>query len=465
MNGSPGRLPIVPLFLVLMAPGFHPASGDDSRQTEIAPIEIVETLVAQESGNASGEVGERARLYLDSVLGPQCGAETEMVSTDRAGAISAVWRGTQDSEIILSAHCDSVAEGAAAVEEVSGCGLVAAVGCRLAQTPRHHPLRAIFFTAEGEPGIGELGMEQRTEFRRTHVAAVVFAEHVGSRNADIGVLLPIATEREGRWRSTPVWLVHAALEGARAAGLPLVIADSRWPVFAQLSLRISRPARIFEGRSFAVAGVPAVAVSDVSLTESPHIRQEIDAGKRSVDSARLDLWTEALSAMIVHMDQAGQGALSDSEYLVAFRRTWIRRDLLWLGFILWVPMVFRGLPGSWRGTSSASRRRMGRDYLPGFAFRMLFLLSMFLIPTLATVLLYPAAILALIPVPTRASWRYLIGSLAFLPLLAFSVWLSLAHIGGYLALHRGALLPAALILLSLSTFWLWRVDQRPFHLA
>jgi len=467
MNGAPGRLPILPLVLALTAFGGCPTRGESSGQAGMAPIEIAERLAALERGPANSEDRERAWLFLDTLLERRCGAQTELFSVGRDRAVSGLWPGQEDSEIVLIARCGPVTGSTRAVDFVSDCGLAAAVGCGLAGIPRNHALRAVLFEA-GHDQVQKMmddWIEQDTESRRRNIAAVISAERLGPSDAKVGVLHPVTGERDGRWRITPVWLVHAALEGGRAAGWSMVVADSRWPIFAQLSLRVSRSTRNLANRSFVEAGIPSIAISDVSLTGNSDSRREVDDGRQLVDGARLDQWADALSAMIVHMDQAGQDALADSEYLFAFGRIWIRRDLLWLGFFLWVPMVFRGLPGSWRGTSSASRRRRGRDYLPGFAFRMLFLVSMFLIPTLAAVLLYPVAILALIPAPRRASRRYWFGSLAFLPLLAFAVWLSLAQIGGYLALHRGALLPATLILLSLSTFWLWRVDQRPFHFA
>ena len=465
MNGASGRYTILPHLLCLTALGAGSTNGESSGSERMAPIEIAERLVALETGVASSEGGERVWLFLETLLERRCGAETEP-SSHRDRVVSGLWPGQEDSEIILVARCGTVAESNRAANVVADCGLAAAVGCGLADSPRNHPLRAVFLEAEEDQAQkAEAWIEQSAEYRRRNIEAVVSVERVGLRGADVGVLHPVSGERDGRWRITPVWLVHAALEGARAAGWSMVVADSRWPIFAQLGLRVSRSTRNLASRSIVEAEIPSVAISDVSLTGNFDSRSEVDEGMQLIDGTRLDQWTDALSAMIVHIDHAGQDAFSDNEYLVAFGRIWIRRDLLWLGFVLWVPMVFRGLPGNWRGTSSASRRRRGRDYLPGFAFRMLFLLSMFLIPTLATVLLYPVAILALIPPPRRASRRYWVGGLALLPFFAFTVWLSLAKIGGYLTFHRGALLPAALILLSLSTFWIWRVDQRPFHFA
>jgi hypothetical protein len=162
--------------------------------------------------------------------------------------------------------------------------------------------------------------------------------------------------------------------------------------------------------------------------------------------------------MILQIDYLRGNSLADTEYLVATGRVWIRRDLLWVGFVLWVPLVFQGVPGRWRGASADSKRRRGRAYLPGFAFRMLFLVDLFLIPTIATVLLYPVALLALIPTSRGSTARALVGGLAFLPLLSFAVWTSVAQLGGHLALHKGALAPSALVLLTLASFWFWRVD-------
>ena len=184
-----------------------------------------------------------------------------------------------------------------------------------------------------------------------------------------------------------------------------------------------------------------------------------------VDAHRLDRWAAATSAAVLQIDAIRDQPLRDTEYLVAFGRVWIRRDLLWIGLILWAPLVFRGLPGRWHGTTTETRRRRGREYLPGFGFRMLFLVSLILLPALATVLLYPAALLAWIPLSDRRRQRLIVGVLAFAPLLAFSTWIAWAQIGGYLALHPGAIFPLGLVAITLVAFWLWKIDQRPFQLA
>ena len=128
---------------------------------------------------------------------------------------------------------------------------------------------------------------------------------------------------------------------------------------------------------------------------------------------------------------------------------WLRRDLAWVGFALWVALVFRGLPGRWRGAPPEERRRQSRRYLPAFAFRIFLLLAVFIAPLLA-VLLFPAAALALLaPLwRSRPAARYLALALGLLPLAVYTLALAVA-VARHLVTLRGGFQagPFALFLL------------------
>ena len=164
----------------------------------------------------------------------------------------------------------------------------------------------------------------------------------------------------------------------------------------------------------------------------------------------------ATAAVVRRLDALEGRPRWEEEYLAFGGRVWIRRDLLWVGLLLWIAMVLRGRPGRWAGARGAERRARGRSYLPGYLFRVAFLLAAFLIPALAAPLLYPLAPLAMIT-PRSTAARIGLAGLACLPAAA---WLALLAVAGWLELVSGfALAPAQVTVLvaTLATFgWqLW----------
>jgi hypothetical protein len=462
MSRSPGRLLIISMVTIALASWSVPAAGRKSSQSELQPIEVARALIGLGSREMGSEANAEAADLLKTALS-DLGWDTTSQETASTNAffetLSSSTPGEVNSEVVISAHFDSAAGSPGALDNASGCGVVLSSFADLARSPHYRHLRLVFFDGEESQMEGSADwVEDRSQSRLPSVFAAITAEMVGSSRASIGVVHPGTAGPDGRWTVTPVWLMHAALEGANAVGFPVLVSDVDWPIFAQLSLRIARPTKVSDSRSFLEAGIPALTISDISLTESDRDHHSSRDTLDRLDAERLQHWASALSAMVLQVDYVRGSPLVDTEYLVAAGRVWIRRDLLWVGFALWVPLVFQGLPGRWRGASADSKRRRGRKYLPGFAFRMLFLVSLFLIPTIATVLLYPVALVALIPTARGSRVRSLVGGLAFLPLLSFTIWIAIAQLGGHLVLHRGALAPLALVLLTLVSFWIWRVD-------
>ena len=166
------------------------------------------------------------------------------------------------------------------------------------------------------------------------------------------------------------------------------------------------------------------------------------------------------------LDALAGRPLFEDQYLDFFGHVWLRRDLIWIGFLLWVLLVFRGRPGRWRGTTAEERRRQMRSYLPGFLFRGLLVLAIFLAPVFA-VLLWPAALLSLVP-PRGWGWRALWIVLGGLPLLFFLATLFLATALGRVWTAHGfqggaavaVLIPAALLAYALSVVMDRRLRDR-----
>jgi len=146
------------------------------------------------------------------------------------------------------------------------------------------------------------------------------------------------------------------------------------------------------------------------------------------------------------MDRMPGRPIAEDEYLVLFNRVWLRRDIYWVGLALWVFLLFRGRPGRWSFRSREESVREGWRYAPGFAFRWLFLLALFLAPVLA-LLLFPAALIAAFP-PRRTWARLLLILAGLLPLLIYAASLSIAFLGGIASRKAGFLggWPAAVLI-------------------
>jgi peptidase M28-like protein len=341
--------------------------------------------------------------------------------------VEGVLPGEIAEEIVVSAHYDSVPASPGAGDDSSGCGVAVAAAAELRRTPLRHTVRIVLFDGEetglhGSRGwLADLGPEGR---RR--ILAGLNLEMVGWNGSAGPVILsfPARTAGTGERTLAPGWLVHAVLRSGETVDWPFAVADNRFPLLAQLMVRSAEVLYGSDSESFLEQGVPSVTLSDSSmLVLDPAYHRSTDVAAR-LDARRLDGWTQAAAAAVRRLDALAGRPLPEDQYLVAFGRVWLRRDLLWAGFLLWTLLVFRGRPGRRRGGSAADHGRQMRAYLPGFLFRVLLLLAIFFAPVFS-VLLLPAAVLALIP--PRPVWARLIWIAAgILPLLCFLLALGIA---------------------------------------
>lgn len=288
-------------------------------------------------------------------------------------------------EVVLAAPRDGV-----------GREVVEAAVADLRRTPLRHAVRVVLFDREKRNPLAV------SPEGRDRILAVLAVE--GSDRSDGGPALEIlsAPGAGGEPVFTPAWLVHFLQRSARASGEPLFVAGDRLPVVGQLVFRSVSASRAAAGQVFLERSIPAASLS----TSSSHF----------------------LAAAVRQLDSLAGRPIPEDRYLVLLGRVWPRRDLLWVGFLLWVLLVFRGRPGRWRGTSAAEHGRQMRTYLPGFLFRVLLLLALFLAPVFS-VLLFPAAALAL--VPPRAGWTRAVWiALGLLPFLVYLAALGIALQGG-----------------------------------
>lgn len=349
--------------------------------------------------------------------------------------VEGVLPGKTVGEIILSAHYDSVPRSPGAGDDASGCGVAIAAAADLRRTPLSHTVRVLLLDGE-ETGLGgsEGWLRARPREESQRVLANLNLEMLGWKGSAGPVIHTFPAYSGARQVFAPGWLVHAVLRGGEAVGWPFEAADNRFPFLAQLVVRSAEVGYGSDSEPFLEHEIPSVTLSDSSLLVlDPAYHRPADTAGR-LDGERLDRWTQAVAATVRRLDSLAGRPLPEDQYLVFAGRVWLRRDLIWVGFLLWVPLVFRGRPGRWRGTSTAEHGRQMRSYLPGLLFRFLLLAAIFLAPLFA-VLLFPAAALALVRprlVWVRVSWI----ALGFLPLFAYLVVL------GILFAH-GAVLPEA----------------------
>lgn len=336
------------------------------------------------------------------------------------GVLPGALSGKLASEIILSAHYDSVHESPGAGDDASGCGVAIAAAADLRRTPLSHTVRVVLFDGE-ETGLdGSRGwLQGRPREDKQRVLANLNLEMLGWNGSAGPVILTFPAQVSGQRSFAPGWLFHSVLRGGEAVGWPFEAVDNRFPFLTQLVMRSAESGYGTDSESFLEEGIPSVTLSDSSLLVlDPAYHEPTDTAAR-LDGERLDRWTQAVAAVVRRLDTLPGRPLPEDQYLVFAGRVWLRRDLIWIGFLLWVVLVFRGRPGRWRGTSTAEHGRQMRSYLPGLLFRVLLLASIFLAPVFA-VLLFPAAALALVrprPVWGRVLWIVL----GFLPLFAYLV--------------------------------------------
>lgn len=362
--------------------------------------------------------------------------------------------GDSGSEILLSAHLDSVDGSPGAADDAAGCAVVLAAVARLSKLPRHHSVRVLLFDGEERRLAGsEAWFESLSPGERKAILGLVNVDSVGWNPETRGAALLSLTDRGGSLRLPPGWLVHAVVKASRAVESPVGVAAARASPLAQLLARTFQPTYLTDAEVMLRGGVPAVTLSESDLFVMDPLRHaETDVAER-LEAVLLDRWIGRLTAVVRRLDALPGRPLADDQYLMLAGRVVSRRGLYWLCLAVWVALVFEGLPGEWRGRSAAERSRKGRAYLPGFTLRLLLLASILMLPVFSTLLLLPAALLCAVAPRLGVPWRWSLAgaSLPWVLLLAGTVRLALVGRLGELALG----LPAGLLLMTSFGAMLW----------
>jgi hypothetical protein len=355
--------------------------------------------------------------------------------------------GKSDREIVLSAHYDTVPSSPGAGDDASGCGVVIAAAADLARTPLEHTVRVVLFDAEEKVLKGSRAwVAALPPAQRDRILANLNVEMVGWAGSAGPTIHSFPVNFRGERTLAPGWLVHSLLRSGEAVGMRYRMSDARFPVLAQLVLRTASLKLGADADAFLAQGIPALSVSDSALmTMDPAFHRATDTADR-LDPSRLGRWTQAVSAAVRRMDRMPGRPIAEDDYLVLVNRVWLRRDIYWVGLALWVFLLFRGRPGRWSFRSREESVREGWRYAPGFAFRWLFLLALFLAPVLA-LLLFPAALIAAFP-PRRTWARLLLILAGLLPLLIYAASMGIAFLGGIASRQAGFVggWPAALLI-------------------
>lgn len=243
------------------------------------------------------------------------------------------------------------------------------------------PLLSVAIAIEGEPEArASLAALLRRDLERTPLAHEVAI--------DVAPTAPLLARLEVRidrspggprlaptgpgGRATPGWLVHAALRAAEAVGIAVDTVDRRSSWIGQLV-----------ARSTAASSAPV---------PSPTLR--LTVGDPTVAAS----W---LAAIVRRLDHLTGPPIWEQQFLVAFDRVWLRRDLYWLGIVLWMVSWWR------------SRRGVTPDRPRAREFRWLAAAAWWIAPPFAALLVSLPMAATWTPLPAFARWAALAPSLWF----------------------------------------------------
>lgn len=432
--GAAGALPVEPFDIAVGLARLGPRPAGRSQRQE-----VVDYLLATMKRAGLEEV-QRLDPVEDSYL----------------GNLNGVLRGRADTEILLSAHYDTVEKSPGAADDAAGCAVVLGAVADLSRTPLRHTVRVVLFDGEEQELAGSRDwVASRTTAERDRILANVNLDLVGWEGSSGSVIHTLPVVGSEGWALTPAWLIHAVVAATADGDRPLSVIDPWFSVLGQLTMRSGRAHFVAGSDSFLAAGIPSVLLSDASFSSfDPEYHRPGDRAER-LDRVRLGEWSRALAATVRRLDGLAGRPADDDVYLVALGRVWHRRALYWVGFVVWALLVWRGVPGGWRGARPVERRSRGGEYLPGFLFRMLLLVSILAQPVFALVLLLPAALVGAVR-PRTARSRHLGALLSWVPTAVFALALIVAQLGGWLGITDALWLPAALVTATLAslTFWL-----------
>jgi Peptidase family M28 len=240
--------------------------------------------------------------------------------------------------VLVGAHHDTAPEAPGAYDDGGGVGVLIEAARLLAKSSTH-PRTLVFVSFDGEEAwstgkgtttgsrayIEKLGSESR------HLVAALVVEMCGwSRGTPVLHPIPYADVLQpGRYGVTPAWLMRAVLQGASDAGAPLGVGDPLIPWLYQPGVRMFRAGLYGDDLSFIQARLPAVFVSDSSLSAFyPWYHQPSDTKDKLSAEALERMGASVLGALSALGGVPRTDAL-EPQWFIAFGRV-IGEPWLWL---------------------------------------------------------------------------------------------------------------------------------------
>jgi hypothetical protein len=244
--------------------------------------------------------------------------------------------------VVVGAHHDTAPAAPGAYDDGGGVGVLIEAARVLARS-RSRPRRLVFVSWDGEEAwstgetltagsrayLASLGAEARG------LVAAFVIEMCGWKGGR-PVLHPIPYAnplQPGRHVVTPQWLVRAAQDGSRAAGVPLPVGDPWISWLYQPAVRTFRAGLYGDDLSFLQAGQAAVFVSDSSFTAYYPWYHTPDDTVDKIDAPSLARMGQAVLGVVEALGRVPRGPVHEPDWFAAFGSVCSRAVLLVVGVL------------------------------------------------------------------------------------------------------------------------------------
>ena len=270
----------------------------------------------------------------------------------RGTNVIGVVRGPDSEMVVVGAHHDTAPEAPGAYDDGGGVGVLIEAARAWAKEPAR-TRTFVFASFDGEEAwatgktttagsrayIKDLGTEAR------RVVAALVIEMCGWKGGT-PVLHPMAyadPRRPGASVITPAWLLRASYEGAAASGAPLGLGDPLIPWLYQPVVRTFRAQLYGDDLSFLQAGLPAVFVSDSSLSAYYPWYHEAGDGADKIEAPALARMGTSVMGVLRALDRVRPGPAVEPHWFFAFGRVVGLTTLLAIGLVSLLPGLRLGL--------------------------------------------------------------------------------------------------------------------------
>lgn len=357
--------------------------------------------------------------------------------------------GTVGPEVLLTAHYDTVAGSPGALDDAAGCAVAIRAAERLIGADLGVSVRVVLFDGE-EAGLHGSRAYVGSLTQPSNLAAVLNLDTLG-RHGVRRAVAHVAPPAGDATLAPPAWLLEAALAAARRTRFAVEPGEARLPVPGQILERYTRLAYSSDATPFLAAGLPALLLSDATLTDlGEDVHTPADT-VRHLNAGRLEAWRGFIVALVEELAariprSADRGSTRD--YLVISGILWAR-PALWLAGGLLSAIL------AWRVLRRAARPPGERGVPATALFLALAPLAWAVAPLGSALLLTPAMLIGIIaPRPIGRGVPGTIGGLLpALVLLGFGGW---AAAVGHLLGPRPEAWRLLLPLTAIVVFGSWR---------